>query len=93
MNIQSKIKQQGFTVAQVASMMKKKRGGVGISQGSLSTILNGNPTIDKLKEIADIIGIPLSELVADENETSSTATATTLCPHCGKPLSIKTTIK
>lgn len=52
--------------------MKNQRGGVGISQGSLSTALNGNPTLDKLKEIAHIIGCSLSELVSD-NEKSLTA--------------------
>lgn len=84
MNIQAKIKQQGFTIAQVAAQMKKKSGGVGISQGSLSTMLNGNPTIDKLKEIADIIGLTLSELVAEEGSRKML----TACPYCGKPIKI-----
>lgn len=73
MNIQAKIKRQGYTVAQVAAQMKKKSGGIGISQGSLSTILNGNPTIDKLKEVADIIGVSLSELVDDNDATGQCA--------------------
>lgn len=65
MNIQAKIKSKGFTVAQVASQMKSNWGGTGISQGSLSTALNNNPSIGKLKEVADIIGMSLSELVSD----------------------------
>lgn len=69
MNIQAKIKSKGFTVAEVAKLMKNNRGGIGISQGSLSTALNGNPTIDKLKEVADIIGMSLPELVAEDGET------------------------
>lgn len=68
MKIQAKIKSKGFTVAQVAARMKNNRGGIGISQGSLSTALNGNPTIDKLKEVADIIGVSLSELVKEDDE-------------------------
>ena len=63
-----------------------QRGGVGISQGALSTALNGNPTIDKLQEIADIIGVTLSELVADEAQGLRL-----VCPHCGKPLNIELT--
>lgn len=65
--------------------MKKKGGGVGISQGSLSTILNGNPTIDKLKDIANIIGLTLSELVEEDGSEKMSTT----CPHCGKPIRIK----
>lgn len=65
MNIQRKIKISGFTMAEVAARMKNQRGGTGISQGSLSTAINGNPSIDKLREVADIIGMSLSELVAD----------------------------
>lgn len=84
MNIQAKIRQQGFTIAQVAAKMKKKSGGVGISQGSLSTILNGNPTIDKLREVADIIGISLSELVADDDTCSQSIA----CPYCGRQIQI-----
>lgn len=69
MNIQKVIKNKGFTIAQVAAKMKNQRGGIGISQGALSTALNGNPTIDKLKEIADIIGVSLPELVADKGNS------------------------
>lgn len=90
MNIQAKIKQQGFTIAQVAARMKKKSGGIGISQGSLSTILNGNPTIDKLREVADIIGLSLSELVADDDNSCSKSIA---CPHCGKKIRVSLVVE
>lgn len=85
MNIQKKIKDYGFTIAEVAAKMKNSRGGVGISQGSLSTALNANPTISRLQEIADIIGCSLSELVADEDNGKLTVN----CPHCGKPIMIE----
>lgn len=86
MNIQKMIKAKGFTISQVAERMKNQRGGTGISQGSLSTSLNGNPTIDKLQEIADILGISLSELVSDPDDASKGATV--VCPHCGKPIKV-----
>ena len=53
--------------------MKNKQGGYGISQQSMSQIINGNPTISKLQEIADIIGISLSELVSDNHPSDFTA--------------------
>ena len=83
MNVQKVIKAHGWTLEKVAKQLKNQRGGTGISQGSLTTALNGNPTIGKLQEIADIIGVSLSELVADDGER-----CTFVCPHCGKPLHI-----
>ena len=84
MNIQKKIKDYGFTIAEVAEKMKNSRGGIGISQGSLSTALNANPTISRLQEIADIIGCPLTDLLAD----ADTTTITLSCPHCGQPIKL-----
>lgn len=85
MNIQAKIKSRGFTIAQVASKMRSNRGNLGLSQGSLSAMLNGNPTIDKLKEIASIIGMSLPELVSDEGECTPGGCT---CPVCGTKLRI-----
>lgn len=86
MNIQKVIKKQGFTIKDVADKMYNTRENkVGVSQGSLSTILNGNPTIDKLQEIASIIGVSVSELVADEKDASNTI----ICPHCGEKITLE----
>ena len=35
----------------------------------MSAIINDNPTINKLRDIAEIIGVPLSELVRDETSS------------------------
>ena len=86
MNIQKVIKRQGFTISQVAALVKNQRGGIGVSQGALSSTLNNNPGIEKLQEIANIIGVSLSELVADENEQQG---ASLICPHCGKPIELE----
>ena len=84
MNIQKVIREHGFTIQQVAErMVNSKDGSIGVSQGSLSTILNGNPTLSKLQEIASIIGVPVSELVREEDEQRSTLIT---CPHCGKEI-------
>ena len=84
-NIQKVIKRQGFTISQVAALVKNQRGGIGVSQGALSSTLNNNPGIEKLQEIANIIGVSLSELVADENDQQG---ASLICPHCGKPITL-----
>lgn len=70
MDIQSVIKKYGYTIQKVAEKMpnSKDKGKVGISQGSLSTIINGNPTISTLQAIATIIGCNVSDFFADENK-------------------------
>jgi len=85
MNIRKVINSQGWTLERLATEMTNKQGDKGISHAAVSQIINGNPTLDKLKEIASIIGVSVSELVADEETTVPRAT----CPHCGKPISIK----
>ena len=72
------IEEHGWTLERLGEQMTNKTGGKGISQSSVSQLINGNPTIDKLKEIAEIIGVSLSELVADE-VTENRIT----CPRCG----------
>lgn len=85
MDIKKRIKDSGYTLEQVASKMRRARGAkeVGISQPTLSAIINGNPTLDRLREIASIIGISVSDLLADDNSGVEVT-----CPHCGNKLSI-----
>lgn len=82
MNIKKVIKSKGWTLERLASQMEGKDGKKGLSQPSVSSIINGNPTIDKLQEIARIIGVSLSELVADDEEQ------VVKCPNCGTKLRI-----
>ena len=42
-------------------------------------------SLSRAKEIADILGVSLSELVADENDQQG---ASLICPHCGKPITL-----
>lgn len=90
MDIKQRIRESGKTITEVAALMPNPSGGVGIAQASLSAIINGNPTIGRLKDIADILGISLSELVMDDNHSIA---QNVTCPHCGKPIIIKTTIE
>ena len=66
--------------------MPNRDGTKGIKQSSMSRIINGNPTIDTLKDLAKVLGVSLSELVADENDQQG---ASIVCPHCGKPIELE----
>ena len=79
MDIKKAIKESGFTISKVAERL-------GIAQPSLTAqLINGTMSISRAKEIADIIGVSLSELVADENDQQG---ASLICPHCGKPITL-----
>lgn len=86
MNIKKVIKERGWTLEKLAAEMTGKDGKKGISQPSVSSIVNGNPTIDKLQEIANIIGVSVADLVRDTDEQRSTSLT---CPHCGKEIKIE----
>lgn len=80
MNIRKVIRENGWTLERLASeMVSSKSGEKGISLPALSQILNGNPTLDKLKQIAAIMGITVEDLVREEDSPNVAR-----CPHCGK---------
>lgn len=89
MDIKKIIKTQGYTVAQVAEQL-------GISQPALSKQLQRDGiSISRCKDIARIINVSLSVLVADEEEDtpdntqgSDEDTITLLCPHCKMPIAL-----
>lgn len=88
-DIKKIIKAKGFTLEQVAAQMSGKDG-KGISQSALTQMLNGNPSISRVKEIARIVGVSVSELVADEYLSNSEKETTVItCPHCGKAIILK----
>lgn len=79
MDIKKAIKESGFTISKVAERL-------GIAQPSLTAqLINGTMSLSRAKEIADIIGVSLSELVADENDQQGDSL---ICPHCGKPITL-----
>lgn len=66
MDVQSIIKRHGFTQLQVAQAMALHSEKV-VNPGSLSySITKGNPTIGRLRQIADIIGGNITEFFEDE---------------------------
>ena len=83
MDIKKVIKERGWTLEKLAAEMTNKQGGKGISQPTVSQIINGKPSLDKLKEIASIIGVTVSDLLRDEDDN------TFVCPNCGAKLELK----
>lgn len=74
MDLKQKIKSKGFTITEVGQKMNPP-----LTQQSMSSLVssNANPTISKLREVARVIGVPLSELVADENDRTTNSAHST----------------
>lgn len=83
MDLKKRIKALGWTQERLAAEMTDRTGKKGITQSALGQMLNGDPSISRVQQIADIIGVPLSELVADDTNAHHQ-----VCPHCGKPIKI-----
>ena len=79
-DIKKRIRECGFTTQQIAEKLN-------ISQQAVSQAINGNPSLSRLKQIAGVIGITVSELVADN--PASHIEPQQKCPYCGHDLNIK----
>lgn len=79
MRIKEVIKKAGFTYDDIAKVMNT-------SSAAVSQIVNGNPTIGKLEEIAKIIGVSRGEFFLDEMPKQEGGGF--VCPHCGKGISL-----
>ena len=71
--IKELLKRRGMTAKELASK-------IGISEGALSKSLSGNPTLERLEQIAAALGVGVAELF----EAPKGATVS-----CGKPITIK----
>lgn len=76
MRIKEILKTKGLSVNELAEML-------GVSRVSVSNMINGNPTVETLNRIAGALGVSVSELFA------APAEGVIICPHCGKPITIK----
>lgn len=56
---------------------------IGISEGALSKSLSGNPTLERIEQIASALGVSVPELFAPQ------PTNTITCPHCGKLIKVE----
>lgn len=74
LKIKEAIKERGYTVADIAKKMN-------LNPSALSQTINGNPTFEKLQEIASILSCNVSDLI-QENTTNFK------CPCCGAELQL-----
>ena len=56
---------------------------IGISECALSKSLSGNPTLERIEQIAAALGVSVPELFAPQ------PTNTITCPKCGTVLEVK----
>ena len=84
MDIKTIAREKGMTMEQIAQRL-------GITKGGLSKALNGNPTLKTLRSVAEVLQVPVTAFFADEADCqdASTARSPQVCPHCGRPLTIK----
>lgn len=78
LDIKAAIRAHGLTVQEVADRMK-------ITRVTLSSHINGNPSVEILGRIAEAIGCRITELFASDEETNSSI----VCPNCGTTINIK----
>ena len=64
LRIKELIKLKGYSVTSLAAKL-------GITQVSLSRIINGNPTVDTLKKIADALGVQVVDLFVPSKEENA----------------------
>lgn len=70
------LKHKGMTAKELAAK-------IGISEGALSKSLSGNPTLERIEQIASALGVPVSDLFAAPKE------GVIHCPYCGKSITLK----
>lgn len=76
LRIQEICKEKGITMQILAKRMN-------ITYQALYASVSGNPTIGKLKEIADVLEVTIPDLF-DRSENN-----TIYCPYCGKKIKIE----
>lgn len=79
------LKERGITINELADKL-------GISRVTLSTQINGTANIVSYEKIATALNVPMWQLFASPEEVTK-ETKSELCPHCGQPIAIKTTIE
>lgn len=86
MRIKELLKEKGLTQQELADK-------VGVSYQSMKQTLNApSVTTSTLEKIATALNVPMWQLFASPKEIARQA-KNDLCPHCGMPISIETTIE
>ena len=82
--IKEVIKEKGLTITSLADKL-------GIARESLSRMIV-SPSYPTLEKITTALNVPMWQLFASPEEVTK-ETKSELCPHCGQPIAIKTTIE
>ena len=78
LRVQEICKQQGVTMQDLAKRM-------GVTYQALYAAVSGNPTIGKLGEIANALGVEVIDLFEGNQDESNVI----VCPHCGRKIKIE----
>ena len=78
--IKEVIKEKGYTITSLAEKL-------GIARESLSRMLV-SPSYPTLEKISTALDVPMWQLFASPEEVAKSVSGT-VCPHCGKPITIK----
>ena len=81
MDIKNIAKEKGYTMTRIADEL-------GINRVTLAQSLNGNPTLHRLQEIANVLGCSVGDFFRDETVQSQgvSNTLSLTCPHCHKSI-------
>lgn len=82
MDIKKVIKEKGYTIQDVATR-------IGVNRVTLTLTLQGNPTYNKLKQIADAIDCDVMDFFKDEATRQPQPAHGFSCPHCGKAINVE----
>lgn len=86
MRIKELLKEKRCTQQELADM-------VGVSYQSMKQTLNASSvTTSTLEKIATALNVPMWQLFASPEEVTKESKGK-MCPHCGQPIAIKTTIE
>ena len=82
MRVKEILQQKGITQKEFAETL-------GMTQTGLSLAISddGNPPLKRLRQIADALEVPITELFVAPDICAVSAN----CPHCGQPITVKTT--
>lgn len=83
LRIKEVAKEKGISITELAQM-------VGVKQVTLSRTINGNPTIETLRKIAEALDIDVRELITPTKEKTTTATPLYIKNEVGGLISVGT---
>ncbi|WP_303890575.1 helix-turn-helix domain-containing protein [Dysgonomonas mossii] len=78
MRVKELLKEKGITAKELAAKLGMTETGLGIAISE-----KGNPPLKRLQEIADVLGVPFTDLFEQPKQNVIT------CPKCGTRLEVK----